>query len=1133
MGWHRKPIFIYVLITFLFSTDYVFTQELRFKHLSPDQGLFSGNVRSFLQDFQGFMWVGTDDGLYRYDGSEMIKYRYEKNNPNSLSDNNVLSLFEDSNNNLWVGTFNGGLSLYDRKHDYFHHFQNNPNDSTSIVGNAIRDMFEDNSKNLYIASKGLSYFNLEEFPSDNSIKFQNVAFSEELIEQGNWISAIEGSDSSKELWIATVTTGVLIFDPDNPGKGFQPSGFDEKQVYSLYLDSKKRMWLGTWNRGVSVYKEDLSQKAIFVAGESKTSLPHNLIGPIVEDNLGNIWIATDEGLSKFDGSNNPFESGIFTTYLKDDYESNSLLSNIIKAIYIDSENRLWIGSYFGGINIYDPNLPKFQSYNSNINNNGSLSNQNVTAQIVDQKGRLWIATDGGGLNIVIPKDSNYLFNEFEKMTLINPISGKTVVKAKCITMDDEGSLWVGTWSGGLFKIDPDSKNYEHFGMTTPNGKAIVSDEVISIKAQGNNIWIGHFNGGLSYYDAQKDSISAFTRNFNDGRIERINSILLSNNPNEIITAQERGGINIYNSESGFVSSIHEELIPEDLSIYGMHMDELDNLWFGSSTEGLSKYNISAKELTTYNENDGLSNYKIHSILEDSYGRLWISTNNGLFQFDPEQEQFVNYTKEDGLQGNQYNQNSGLRLPDGTMIFGGTNGFDHFNPEEIKTKQLFPTVIFTHFWLNDEELKDFNDEGVLKENITIAKNIDLKYSQNSFSLGFIGLNFTQSNHNDYMYILEGFNKRWQHVGSNTKISFTNMEPGTYELKIKASNREKNWPEEYNSIILRIHPAWWQTFWFKIATITFLVLFGLLIHRLRLNYIIAQKRELEKLVDHRTMELSSRNNEILAQNEELISQNDHINEQRDQLELTQKKLKAVNEHLEELVDKRTKRLKKTVGELDRFVYSASHDLSAPLKSILGLLNIAKLEKDPVVVSECHRHIEASISKLDNVIHSLVDFSRNSHLKIAIQPFKLQKFVDEVITELAYWPEAQNIKILNEVPENFEIKTDSNRLKIVLYNLIGNSIKYSDPKKNDRFVKILATENTKNYIISVEDNGVGIEKKNQKKIFNMYYRASELSTGSGLGLFIVKETVSSLKGHIEINNSSQKGTSISILLRKDKLA
>ena len=414
------------------------------------------------------------------------------------------------------------------------------------------------------------------------------------------------------------------------------------------------------------------------------------------------------------------------------------------------------------------------------------------------------------------------------------------------------------------------------------------------------------------------------------------------------------------------------------------------------------------------------------------------------------------------------------------------------------------------------------------------------------------------------MLKGFDKEWQYVGTKRQASYTNLDPGNYTLKLKASNLKKEWPENSFDLSINIMPAWWQTRFFQISLMIGIILLGFAFHRIRINYLVKQKGKLTQQVQEKTKdlnetnqvlrdkiyeinkinalildqkkEISQQNNEIQAQNEELISQNEQINDQRAQLVLAQKKLKTINNTLEKLVDEKTEalqstinQLNKTVFELDRFVYSASHDLMAPLKSIRGLVQLSELEKDHNRISEYLQLINSSIFKLEDVIKSLVEYSRNAHQELDYKDIVLHDLINEVYQELAFLPNASKVKLNNKVPEHLIVNNDLTRLKIILHNMINNGIKYADfDKKSELNIEI--SEKPKNWILTFSDNGIGIEKNYLNKIFNMYFRATDKASGSGLGLFIVQEILDKLGGSIQVNSEYGESTTFTIILPKN---
>jgi ligand-binding sensor domain-containing protein/signal transduction histidine kinase len=1132
-------------------------QDIKFNHITTDDGLSNGNVRTILQDYQGFFWFGTEDGLQRYDGYTLVEYRYSPNDTTTISSNFILCLYEDSKKNLWIGSLDGGICWYDRKANHFRCFKNDPKDPTSITGNLVRSISESSDGTLYVGLKegGMSYFKIPDtIPHD--IKFTNITkiYNDSV---STWVNDIV-EDSDKSLLLATVGAGVHRFDPFT--KTFQQVLPDtvSKKAQEFMIDSKQRLWISTWGEGLYVYDKKTHRIAHHTAGPDAHQLDNNQISTVTEDAEGNFWISTDNGLTFLHYSFDPLGYCYFITYTHNDFEPSSLLSNSIKAFYIDKLNRLWVGSYHGGVNIYDKNALKFNAIRSKIWSSGSLTSNNVSGFAEDSNGNLWIGTDGGGLNFVEGGIKNIRKDRFEKVDIRT--NGQRVVKIKCLRFDREGNLWIGTWGSGLFKYDTQTKTYVHYGIERDFSKGLLTTEVMVLMNDYlDNIWVGTYNGGLSYFIKKENRFKHFpdlTPNLHAPQRNHIKAIHIDRKKRVWVT-REVGGLNVYDSASGSFKRIENKILRKDITILSMYEDEDGVFWLGTDGLGLIRYHPDRQTTEVFNEGAGFANNVIYGIEKDyKTGHLWLSTNKGLSEFDPVKITSINYNRSDGLQGNQYNPESTYRASDGTLLFGGINGMDVFVPNKVTPSPYLPEIVFTNFWLNNVETNVNDTLSPLKENIILTEHIDLDHDQNSFSLGFAMLEYSFTDRNRYAYMLEGLDDGWQNIGAERKATFTNLGPATYTLKVKASNRDGLWTLTDKKMTITIHPAWWQTWLFKISIITLFVVTAAAVVKMRISYLVKQKKKLKRKVKERTKELKQKNdelqekieeiiaqneilhkqtvqiieknNEIQAQNEELTSQNDQIMLQRENLMIAEHKLKEINEQLEVLVEQRTKKLEetikqldKTVTELDRFVYSASHDLSAPLKSVLGLVQIARMEKEAERVSEYYNHIEFSVQKLDRVIKSMVEFSRNYHLDVQRTTFNFRDLVNEVLHELAFWPEARKIELKNTVPENSLIKSDNQRLKVVLHNLISNSVKYADFTKESSFIHIDLHSNGQGNTIMISDNGMGIEQDRQSRIFEMYYRATDRSHGSGLGLFIVKEIILKLGGTISVKSSLGYGS------------
>jgi ligand-binding sensor domain-containing protein/signal transduction histidine kinase len=1143
-----KRFFIFCSIMLFWNVALCQSQDIKFSHLTPDEGLLSGNTLCTVQDYQGFLWFGSEEGLQRYDGYSFKNYLADKTDSSSLSSPFVHHILEDRRHNLWIGTFDGGLCLYDRENDRFIRFQHDPNDEHSIIGNFIQMMYEADDGTIYVGAvgHGISAFKSPEKVTDK-IHFVNYRFPDTR-EYGTtrWAGAM--METNLGLLVAINGAGVNRLDP---GSGtFTPILKDSvgARTQCLLFDSKQRLWIGTWDEGLYVIDKRNGKMSHHVAKSSSGYLNHNQIYSITEDEAGNIWIGTDNGLSLVTDNTDPFSPAPFTTFKHDPFDTYSLLSNSIKHVYLDSRHRMWIATYFGGVNMYDKSLLQFRSFKSSGPGAPGLSHSNVFTLEEDKSGNLWVGTDGGGLNFAEGPVDQIQKEDFVKIRLLR--KGQLAEKIKCLKVDDAGNMWVGTWGDGLFRVNTKDHSSQHFPIEAFRDARLPVNEVLAVDIDSvGNLWVGTFGFGVLYYDLPTRSVRQFLQ-AESGRDEReinkVNDVHVDQR-GRVWVGRDGGGLSLIEPQKGRYRVIETGLLTHTLTVTSIMEDSSGLLWLGTKSAGVIIYDPVNKTTRSYDNSSGLTTNSVVATVEaKTMGNIWISTNNGLTSIETASNKISHFTRSDGLPGNQFNNNSVLRdEKSGMLLFGGIEGLTVFHPEHIQVSTFNPPIVFTHFKLDNRDVM-IGPDSPLRKNITLTEQIDLEHFQNSFSLEFAALQYDPAQRNQYAYKLENFANKWIELGSERKTTFTSLSPGSYTLRVRATNNNGDIMSEEAVLRIVIHPAWWQTILFKILVMATLLLIALAIFQTRLSYLKRQRVILRKQVAEATeeiekknieleakvMEISARDHEIQSQNEELVAQNEQILLHRQRLEEAHDKLKEMNNQLEELVQQRTAKLESTVreldtvvNELDRFVYSASHDLSAPLKSVLGLVNILRNEHDPEKLHTYCDYIERSIRKLDNVIRSLVEFSRNSHHPVVYVHVNVHELVAEVVEELAFWPETQQLKLNNMVTRDLVVKSDPERLKVILHNLIGNAIKYADPMKPTPSIWIESFLDHTALILQVKDNGIGIEEANHERIFDMFFRASDRSKGSGLGLFIVKETVNKLKGTISLTSEHSVGTTFEV--------
>jgi len=815
--------FPFVLLLIFSLLEKLFAQHtISFNHLTVENGLSQSAVTCILQDSMGFMWFGTQDGLNRYDGYSIKTFKNDPSDPNSLTDNFIFAIYKDPAGTLYVETQNGFFQRYNPRTESFTVLKK---DSISTLG-----------------------FNVNRFDG---------VFDEP---KGKWISN-PGAESGLKL-IDRKTGEVTIFKND-PNDSLSISS---DKVYSVYRDRSGSLWVGTYN-GLDKLDEKTGEFTHFQHDPANlNSISDNWVWPIYEDSKGNLWVGTiNGGLNKFDRNKNSFEH-----YSNDPTNPNSLNDNYIWSIYEDRGGVIWIGTNSGGINYFYSSKNVFEHYVNNSEDKNSLSDNAVVSICVDRSGKYWVGTRNGGLDRFDydkKKFTNYSHNPSNSNSLLS----NSVVE---IYQDRSGILWLGTFSSGLSSFDPNRGTFKHFVNNPTDSTSLTDNRVYSILEDRDGIiWIGTYAGGLNRLDRRTGKMSHYKSDKNDSTSLSSNSVwtMFEDNKGKLWLGTFGGGVNIFDKK--LKKFIHLKNNPDnptsiiDDNILVVFMDSKDNMWFGT-TKGLSGYNRKNNTFKNYTEENGLANNFIFGILEDNRGNLWLSTNDGLSKFDMESELFTNFYAADGLQSNEFNQNAYAKdHKTGRLLFGGINGFNVFHPDSVKGNTFVPPVVFTEFLRYNTD--DEEGRPILEKGISARDSIRLTFKDNIVTLQFSALSYYNNSENQYKYMLEGFNENWIQLGNNHTITFTNLSPDDYVLRVIGSNNDGVWNEKGASLFVEVLPPWWRTnIAYGIYVILFLsALYGLRTieinrreqkakmreNELRLKATEAEKRAIEIENERKTKEL----------------------------------------------------------------------------------------------------------------------------------------------------------------------------------------------------------------------------------------------------------------------------------------
>jgi methyl-accepting chemotaxis protein/ligand-binding sensor domain-containing protein len=843
----RLVLAVFILISAVTQAN----TNYRFEQLTVDDGLSQSYINAIIQDHMGFLWIATEYGLNRYDGYNFKIYKYDRKDSTTLASSRVNCLYMDRANQLWVGT-DHGLHLYDRKKDRFIRYQEKA-DNTGLSNNSIDNIYEDTLGHLWVAtSVGLNLLNPEnntfthffaEADNPNSLTDDRISSFAE-IEGCLWMATGNGLT---RLDLNTMKFKQYRHDINNP------YSLKSNDVNKLCVDFLGTLWIGYRSQGLGHIQKNKNGEIEFIhqdLTQNRSNPSNNYVFSFWPTSGNKMWIGTSNGgLNLYD-----INSRTFVNFRNDKKNPFSLSTNSIHALCMDHGGNVWAGTNNAGLNVIKKYKQAIRSYGMMEGNPNSLSHNSVTAFSESSDGKIWIGTDGGGLDLFDPVSGQYRHYNAKN-------SGLNRDAILDITQYN-GNLWLCTWGGGVNRFNPQNGRFETY---TTNNTDMASDNIMNldIDAEGN-CWIATNNLGLIELDPRSRAVlHHYTTQ---------NSELHDNSLTDILVSRENkiyiGGYNglcVIDPESRLFTVFKKDIEDEnslssDVIITIFEADD-GTIWVGTQ-EGLNRY--AAGKFSRYYESDGLPNEVIMQIVEDDHHNLWVSTSKGLSRFNPSKKTFKNYFQSDGLQSNDFNRRSGICTRSGELYFGGVKGFSVFHPDSLKLNENPPSVVITDFQLANKPVPIGLKGSPLKRHISLLDTLQLNYQQNEFSFEFVALDFTSPEKNQYAYLLEGYDKQneWHEVGTQRKATYTNMNPGKYIFRVKASNNDGLWNEEGASIYLVIKPPIWATWWFRIILILVIVTLVIAIYRVRVRSLAAQQRILQKQVEERTAELTQKTNEIEA-------------------------------------------------------------------------------------------------------------------------------------------------------------------------------------------------------------------------------------------------------------------------------
>lgn len=1090
--------FLLIILIFSIIPQVSFSQvtELRFTNLSVKNGLSHNSATCFYQDKKGFIWIGTFNGLNKFDGYNFTIYRNNPSDKTSISDNSITAIYEDDKGFLWIGTENGGLNKYNPEYDTFIHFKSDKNNPYSISHNKIYCIIADKQNNLWIGTNnGLNRLTPEERdkPDPHFQVFRNNENDSNSLSDNTVFSL--RFDSKGALWVSlSGGFGIDILEfTDRNNSSFKKnrivsqkkrtSGLSGDWILFTFEDSHGRIWISTWADGVTLYEPALNKYTQYrftsgIHGEINC----NDIENIIEDKRGNIWVATyGGGLNRFiEPIDN--EKGYFIHYTYNSDSRFSIAGNRILRIFEDRAGIIWVGTSGHGISKFDPHS---QFYNIRLTDKSGKSPLTPSAIYVTSDGNLWVGAKEG---VLVRYDKSHKKKDIFKFKTDKKLNSRS----KFVTSffeDEDGTMWITTDLDGIYycpsnTLSSSNPVFHHvenatavppvnFPGTFTFAKENYKKDLIFGSCLPQNIWILRrenkrkkiFN--FDYYDFKRycwsyenDGESAWFGSFSHGVAKTKFSDSKRQFQFDYSVDDPFGRKNIPNG------SVHTILKSSDGSV-----------WFGTE-KSLSRLLPGTDTLIHYTPANGIAQECVYGILEDENRNIWVSTYNGLTKLNYKTNSITNYYIEDGIQGNEFNQYSYFKDKSGNLYFGGTSGITVIDPKTVYHFESNPEVQITRLHISNSEMNNHSliNNGITDKSISYSGTINLSYNMNVFAIEFSSLDYYDPEKTQYMYKLEGFDKDWIIAKAGMHmVNYMNLSPEKYTFKVRTADKEGKWSGKITQIDIIITPPFWNNRLIQIISLLLLSVLLISGYKIKNKAVIKKQKQLESLVEEKTTQLRESN-----------------------------------------------------AALESFSYSVSHDLRAPLRSVSGFAQIIKedyFNHLPADAKEVVERIISSTIKMNELINSILKLSKLNYTNLSITDIDLSALCNQIFVNAC---SAYKNPIMPVIQTDMKIKADLVLITSMMENLIGNAIKFSSNNENI-IVEIGTTgefdhsKSSSSIAYYVKDYGVGFDPKYAHKLFQVFQRLHDVREfeGTGVGLANVKKIITRHGGVIWAESEIGRGT------------
>ncbi|WP_165824049.1 hybrid sensor histidine kinase/response regulator transcription factor [Pseudochryseolinea flava] len=1068
----------------LFCSASLFGQQANVLTPLAPETLSNTFVRCFYKDSRGLLWIGTADGLVRFDGTNTHRYEHESQLKNSLCHNNINAIVEDKNHRLWIGTAQG-ISIYTPQADSFTTLDSLPGLQNYLNNRYITALAFDQHGSLWIGTHegGINVFNPEKLHFTYLLEHNN----DKNFAGANYVNALLCVDDM--MWCGT-KGGLRIYNTREirPAPiSFRDDQLPAGQITTLVADNMGNVWMTNVNGDVMKVTPRHGYYTLdkVVAGELSHGTGNTTL-TLARDLHGNFWFGGEKsGLNYLD-----VKTRKVSKWAARDRSSDQLLTSSIRAVYVDDKGLVWIGTFNKGAYLIKGDSKKFlrNSFNGSENN---FAGKQVRGFAEDGDGNIWIVADEIGVGKVDAKTNT--------LSKVNGINSKLPNKyLNAIICDRHGDIWIGSAGNGVYRVDPTTFQMVNFTLKSES----FGDNKVSClyEDKSGTIWAGTLGSGLFYYDQQAQAFKVLYEADKANHLNKTTyvSSILEDSYGLLWIGTAYG---LYSLENTHGKNINYTLhLPAGTSqsisssgIQCLHEDKRKNLWIGTADNGVTIRMASDSQIYVFRKSDGLGANNVRAITSDASGVVWVSGNSGLSKFNQEKRTFITYSYADGLSSENFYGNACLRSSSGQIFFGSNDGFVAFYPDSIRHQSDRPVVHLTDLRINNRSVPIGTTDSPLKQHIGFTKSIVLSSDQRSFVIDFATIDISQSLKRKYCYKLEGFDKGWNCIDGTSSATYTNMDPGDYVFNVRASDGDGGWSDEITRLEITVRPVIWKTWWAFLLYCVVLAIVLLLIIRVRKERVKMKQQ------------------------------------------LTRERMAREREH--------------TLSESKaQFFNNISHEFRTPLSLMLiPLESLMDQENLPVTARNKVASAYRSANKMMKLVNELMDFNKieSGNLKLYLQFGEIISVIGEVTS--AFDDVAQKRNILYSVNAAEPIVNawfDHDKLDKILLNVLSNAFKFTRDGGRisvDVSVNVVAVGEEKKMMrcleIVVLDNGLGIAASELPHIFDKFYQAKSASRvanpGTGIGLSWTKALVELHHGFINVESIPDQETKFRLVIPIDAAA